>query len=63
MDHPVAGETYLINKLGDPSSAIVPTHTEWISANSEVRFSSLSSDGKVQVRSTIPDSPWTEPRD
>jgi hypothetical protein len=58
---PVADETYHINKIGEPASVLVPKKTDWIPANSELRFSSLDSNRKVQIRSLAPGSPWTEP--
>src|SRR5215469_17657557 len=54
---PVADETYLINKIGEPASALVPKKTDWIPANTEVR---LGPDRKVQIRSMTPGSDWTE---
>jgi hypothetical protein len=60
-NNPVAGETYLINKLDEPVSAFLRIKAGWIPANSEVRFSSLGYDRKIQIRSTAPGSPWTEP--
>lgn len=60
-NEPVAGETYLINKNDQPVSAFVYNKTGWIPANSEVRFSSLGSDRKLQIRSTAPGSQWTRP--
>lgn len=57
---PVAGETYHINKIGEPASALVPKKTDWIPANSEVRRGP-GPDGKVQIRSIAPGAPWTEP--
>jgi len=56
----VAGETYHINKIGEPASAFVPKKTDWIPANSEVRRG-LGPGGKVQIRSIAPGSPWAEP--
>jgi hypothetical protein len=62
LDHPIADETYFINKIGEPASAIVPQKTDWIPANSEVHLIRLvSGDGKVQIRSTAPGSEWTTP--
>src|SRR5215469_12790510 len=43
----VAGETYHINKIGEPASAFVPKETDWIPANSEVRFDPVK---KIQIR-------------
>jgi hypothetical protein len=57
-NHPFAGETYFINKMDEPASALVPKKTDWIPANSEVR---LSPDRKVQIRSTLPGSNWAAP--
>jgi hypothetical protein len=60
-NRPIAGETYFINKIDEPCSVIVPKRTDWIPANSELRFSSLDSNRKVQIRSTTPGSAWTTP--
>lgn len=57
-NHPFAGETYIINKIGEPVSAFVPKKTDWIPANSEVRF---GPDRKIQIRSITPGSVWTTP--
>jgi hypothetical protein len=58
LNRSFAGETYLINQIGEPVSALIPKKTDWIPANSEVRF---GPDQKVQIRSTILGSPWISP--
>jgi hypothetical protein len=54
----IAGETYHINKIGEPASAFVPKKTDWMPANSEVR---CGPERKVQIRSIALGSPWTQP--
>jgi hypothetical protein len=58
---PVADEVYLINKIGEPPSAVVREKVDWIPAYSEVRLASIGSNRLVQIRNRVPLSPWTTP--